>query len=226
MLIGDLRESRTVKDRRALHRSLTEALGGADEATAPLAAGWVTAGDEFQAVHARLGSAVRYTLLVRLALHPVEARFGIGWGGVTLLDERTQDGPAWWAARSAIDTVHTLEDGAATRMARTAFRRAEAPHARDAGADDAHADEVDQADTPDLAGADLEAAINAALVCQDQVLGSCDERSIRILGGLVAGRSQQQIAVEEGVSASAVSQRVIRDGLAMVLRSHELLGRL
>ena len=44
-----------------------------------------------------------------------------------------------------------------------------------------------------------------------------------ILGGLVAGRSQAEIAEGEGISPSAVSQRVRGDGLAVVTAAQELL---
>lgn len=201
-LIGDLVSSRTAADRRGLHTSLRRALVRADTDTSPVTAGWIPAGDEVQAVHASVGDSLRYALLLRLELHPVQLRFGIGWGEVTALDAQTQDGPAWWAARDAIDAVHALGSSSATGTARTGYRRAE------------------NSEGPD------EAAVNAALVCQDQVLGSCDDRSIRILGGLVHGRTQQDIAAAEGISPSAVSQRVIRDGLAAVLHAHELLGSL
>jgi DNA-binding Lrp family transcriptional regulator len=49
------------------------------------------------------------------------------------------------------------------------------------------------------------------------------ERSAMLLRGLVEGRTQRELAEAEGVSASAVSQRVRRDGLGIVLRSDELL---
>ena len=129
VVIGDLVGSRGAPDRRALHETLLTALADVSEATAPLDPFAVTAGDEFQASYPRLGAALDAVLRLRVALLPeVDTRFGIGWGPVTRLDERTQDGPAWWAARSAVEWVHEAEERSATRHVRTAYRT-EDPHA-------------------------------------------------------------------------------------------------
>src|SRR4051812_21425360 len=103
-LIGDVVGSRTAADRRALHRTLTSAL----EAIASNAvdAPAFTVGDEFQGSYASVGDAIAAALELRLAVAPdVDVRFGIGWGGATMLDPDTgiQDGPGWWAAREAIE---------------------------------------------------------------------------------------------------------------------------
>jgi len=132
----------------------------------------------------------------RLDLAPVtDVRLGLGWGEVTLLDaaQDTQDGPGWWAARAAIEWVGRTQEQPPTRAVRTAYRRAE--------------------DTP---GPDPH-AVNAALLCRDQVMGSLDERSLRILRGLITDVTQNDIARAEGISASAVSQRVRRDGLGVLV---------
>ena len=47
-----------------------------------------------------------------------------------------------------------------------------------------------------------------------------------VLSGMVGGMSQQQIADDLGISPSAVSQRVRRDGLGAILAIDELLGAL
>ena len=62
-----------------------------------------------------------------------------------------------------------------------------------------------------------EAAVNAALQCRDHLVGSLDDRSRRILGGLMSATTQTEIAAAEGISPSAVSQRVRRDGLGVLL---------
>ncbi len=202
-VIGDLVRSRAAPDRAALQGRLVAAL---DEVSAsvpglldPLA---VTAGDEFQGTFATVGSALEACLAVRLALLPhADARFGVGWGPVTLLDARRgiQDGPGWWAARGAIDDVHRTAATAATRTARTAYRRAE-----------------------DVTGPD-EAAVAAALLCRDHLLGSLDERSIEVVRGIMAGRTQAELAQDLGISPSAVSQRVRTDGLGVLVEASRLL---
>ncbi|MBO0680875.1 RNA polymerase subunit sigma-70 [Mycolicibacterium sp. S2-37] len=195
-VIGDVVASRRAPDRRALHRALGEAL----EAT-----GFAfTVGDEFQGGHPSVGAAIDAALKVRLAVAPeVDIRFGIGWGSVTVLDAETgiQDGPGWWAAREAIEWVASAQRQPGLAAVRTSFRRA-----------------------ADTAGPDVD-AVNAALLCRDHLLGSLDDRSMRILKGLLDKHTKKDIAAAEHVSASAVSQRVGRDGLdLLVLTSTYLRG--
>jgi hypothetical protein len=196
-LIGDVVASRSSPDRAALHRAVKSALraGLDDVIDAPV----LTVGDEFQGSYCSVGAAIDATLAIRLAAEPgVDIRFGIGWGAVTVLDERIQDGPGWWAAREGIEWVADAQRQPALATLRTAFRSA----------------------APDGPDAD---AINAALMCRDQLLGSIDERSRRLLRGLLAGRTKKELAAVEGISASAVSQRSIRDGLdVLVLASTAL----
>lgn len=194
-LIGDLVDSRQAADRRQLHRDLVAALDRVQSAEPALEAPQIMGGDEFQASYATVGAALHAAFLLRLHLLPgAELRFGIGWGGVTMLDpERgVHDGPAWWSARAAIDRSKQLETQAPLRLVRTSFA----------------------SDDPSAPSAE---AVNAALSCRDQLLGSLDERSVRILGGLVAGRSKVDIAADEGISPSAVSQRSVRDGLDVIV---------
>ena len=202
-LIGDLVASRSAGERGALHTSLTAALDRVNAqvpAAVPLR---VTVGDEYQGVYDDLGSALRATLRLRLALLPVvDARHGVGRGEITVLSEepRVEDGSAWWAAREAIETVQATERRAALRGLRTAYVAAEG------------------------SGGPDPAAVNAALLLRDQILHGVGQESMSVLAGMLAGMSQKEIAADLGVTASAVSQRVRRDGLAAVVRSDELLA--
>lgn len=213
VLIGDVVSSRTSPDRARLHRRLEAAVSDVNDETAPVTPLRITVGDEFQGAFGSVGEAVHATLLLRTALAgppsadadqpPIGVRFGLGWGAVaTLADEpRVEDGPGWWAARDAIDEVKAAARRAGLRHRRTAFRAA-----ADAGGPD-----------PDLLG--------ATLLCQDQVVGSLSPRSLRLLGGLLRGTAQADLAAAEGISASAVSQRVRHDGLAVVVAADELVRR-
>lgn len=203
VLIGDLVGSRTSADRRALHATLSEALAEINGLLAPPVPLRVTVGDEFQGAFARVGDALVASLLLRLALLPEQdVRHGVGWGGSEVLAEspRVEDGPAWWAARDAIVAVEEGESRTATRGVRTAYRRVEG-----------------------VAGPDP-AAVNAALMLRDRLVSGLSARSLSVLRGLLAGRTQGEVAEQEGVSASAVSQRVRHDGLGVLLAAHELLG--
>jgi hypothetical protein len=194
-LIGDLVDSRQAPDRRHLHRDLVSALSQVESVVAAMESPQIMGGDEFQASYETVGAALHAAFLLRLELLPAaELRFGIGWGRVTMLDpvRGVHDGPAWWSARAAIDRSKQLEAQAPLRLVRTSYR------------------------SDDESGPSPE-AVNAALSCRDHLVGSLDERSLRILGGLVAGRSKVDIAASEGISPSAVSQRSVRGGLDVIL---------
>lgn len=202
MLIGDVVGSRDAADRRILHRDLTKAL----RAIAPNAvdAPSFTVGDEFQGCYPTVGAAITAALSLRLAVAPgIDIRFGIGWGDATMLDRSTgiQDGPGWWAAREAIEWTAAAQKQAGFALVRTSYRAA------------------------DAAGPSAD-PINAALMCRDHLLGSLDERSIRILRGLVLDRSKRELAADEGISPSAVSQRAARDGLDLIVAASQRLSEI
>jgi SatD family (SatD) len=118
-VIGDLVGSRRLPDRGAGHRALTAALDEVNEVLAPVQPFGVTTGDEYQGACTALGDAVLAALLVRLTVLPVvDVRCGIGHGATTVYDaERlpmVQDGPAWWAARAAIDALGGHRDARRT----------------------------------------------------------------------------------------------------------------
>ena len=201
-LIGDVVGSRQHTDRQTLHRALNEALRGvAGSAIDPPA---VKVGDEFQGSYPTIGGAIDAALTLRLAVAPaIDVRFGVGWGEVAVLDPDTgiQDGPGWWAAREAIEETAASQRRPGLGLLRTTFRAY--GHSR----------------------ADVD-AINAALLCRDHLLGSLDDRSIRILRGLMNDRTKKELADAEGISASAVSQRTSRDGLDLLVLASEYLRRI
>ena len=158
-----------------------------------------TVGDEFQGSYPTVGMAIDAALSLRLAVAPaIDIRFGIGWGAVMMLDADAgiQDGPGWWAAREAIEWTAVAQRQPGLALVRTSFRS------------------NDRDDVP---------AINAALICRDHLLGSLDDRSIRVLKGLLNNYSKKDIAAAEGISASAVSQRAGRDGLDLIVQASRYL---
>lgn len=204
VLIGDVVASRQSKDRRELHRALEQALAETNARVAHVEPLEITVGDEFQGVYPHLGAALEAALRTRLALRPAaESRYGLGRGATTTLDKARgiKDGPAWWAARDAIVEVEKLASRAALEHVHTAYRLAD--------------EEADEEGTA--------RAVEAALQCQDHMVGSLSERSGRLLKGLLDGMTQRELATAEGITASAVSQRVRADGLAVIVRCHDLL---
>ena len=203
-LIGDVVASRTAGDRAVLHDRLTDLLDEINRTFAPTTPLRITVGDEFQGAFATVGQALQASLRLRLGLMPdLDARHGIGWGEVRVLQEqpRVEDGPGWWAARDAIHEVQEAQEHPGSRFRRTVFRAAE-----DAGGPD-----------PDL--------VDAVLVLRDAAVGSLAERSVSVLRGLLAGQTQRDLAESLGISPSAVSQRVRSDGLAALVAADVGLGR-
>lgn len=198
VLIGDVIASRTVADRPALHTSLTQALRTVNSR-------WgtdlrITVGDEYQGTVPTLGVATAMALALRLQLLPAyDVRHGIARGQTSVLDAGTQieDGPGWWAARDAIEAAEQRAEHAITRSSRTAYR---------------------SVDPTEPIG-----AVEAALLARDELVGRLDERSLSVLRGLMASRTQRELAEEEGVSASAISQRIRRDGIGVVVSMSEWL---
>jgi hypothetical protein len=198
-LIGDVVGSRTVADRAGAHRAPNKALR--DIASAAIDPPAFTVGDEFQGAFTHVGLAIDAALSVRLSIAPdIDVRFGIGWGGVTMLDKGAgiQDGPGWWAAREAIEWTASAQRQPGLALVRTSFRSA-----------------VEARIDAD--------AINAALICRDHLLGSIDDRSTRIVKALLKNRTKKDIAAAEGISPSAVSQRAGRDGLDLIVVASEYL---
>jgi hypothetical protein len=206
-LLGDVVRSRGHAERGRLQDRLLAALSVANdrvEAVQPLSP---TIGDEFQGLYATPTGALEATLLVRLALRgDADARFGVGWGTLRLHDPARapfgQDGPAWWAAREAIDQIdrsqRSRESPRGLRTRLLVEGAGEGP-------------------------AEAWPAIEAFLLCRDELASRLKARDARILLGLLAGRSPSELAEEEGISPSAVSQRAIARGLYALREATEAM---
>ena len=197
-VIGDVVASRQIADRNQLHSHLAELLDRINQQFAPVTPLRFTVGDEFQGAFATIESAVRATLHLRVGLLPVaDLRHGLGWGEVTVLQEdpRVEDGPGWWSAREAIDAVHQAQEQRHSQWVRTSAR-----------------------------GSDVATAVDALLPVLDRVVGELDDRGIAILQGLLAGRSQREIAERLAITPSAVSQRIRSTGLDAVVQTDNRLS--
>lgn len=202
-VIGDLVASRSAGGRAALQTRVTEVLTAVDRDVAGIQPPTQTVGDEFQGLYGSVGAAVEATLRIRLLLRGTsDVRFGIGWGTLEVFDAKSlpfqQDGPAWWAARDALDTIAKAQRG---REAPKGWRTA-------------IASETLGGEVP---------LINAFLICRDELMDGFDERDARIMAGLLEGVTQSDLAAREGVTQSAIAQRITRNGTYALLRSHELI---
>ncbi len=205
-VIADIIGSRRLDDRESAQRTLDDAIA-ATEHDFPLARQpfRATAGDEQQAVYDTLDAALASTLLLQLTLPDgVAFRFGIGIGPLAPIRTAAgeiPEGPAWWAAREAIDTVHAKQ------------RRA-APSAR--------AWVVGGADETDGMSMSVPLA-NAYLLARDQIVTSMSERTRRLTLGRCLDRSQKDLARSEGITQSAVSQALTGAGASAIVEGFHAL---
>ncbi|NLF25266.1 MAG: DNA-binding protein [Deltaproteobacteria bacterium] len=121
-VIGDLVESRKIADRRQFQQYFMETLGNLNSEFAQYIASkfTVTTGDEFQGVLNDASSICHLMDSIIAGLYPRKLRFGIGVGGLnTALNPELSvgaDGPAYWAARSAIEYIHDHNDYGSSRI--------------------------------------------------------------------------------------------------------------
>lgn len=207
-VIVDIVASRRLDDRAAAQRQIARVIEHVETdlpaARQPLTP---TVGDELQGQYDRLDDALASLLLVRLALpDDIDCRFGVGVGDVRpiVLDDRTvPEGPAWWAARQAVETVERMQQRTAP-FARTWITAAE-------GEDAAMVDTVTVA--------------NAYALARDQLVSAMSERTRRLTAGRCLGRSQRDLAEREGISQSAVSQALASAGSAAIVEGFAVLTR-
>jgi hypothetical protein len=209
-LIGDLVASREHLDRSLLHRRLQETLRDVNRVMSPSQPLEATIGDEFQGCFKTVADAARASVLVRLMLlvadGGADSRYGLGSGTVTVLDAgrspASQDGPGWWSARGAIDRAAQLGNASRTSFVRTCFTQW-----RDGP-------------TP---WEGYDAAVEAFLLCRDAAIGHMTDRQRRLLLGVMLGHGQGDLAAQEGITQSAVSQTLSRSGATAIEAAHRRL---
>lgn len=199
-VLADIVGSRRLDDRTAAQRLLDDTIAAVEEelplAEQPLTP---TVGDEQQGVYRELADALTSLLMIQLRLPDgVAFRFGIGIGAVSAVASvhgELADGPGWYAARAAIEIVHAREARAIPR-ARTWIVGAPGQ------------DEVMESTI---------AASNAYLLVRDELVGSMSERERRLVYGRLIGRSQQDLAADEGISQPSVSKSLKSAGAAALI---------
>lgn len=203
-VIADIVGSRALVDRAAAQRAIDDAVLRVEN-DLPLArrALLPTVGDELQGVYDRLDDAMASLLLLRLALPDgVECRYGLGVGALGEVPSRAgalAEGPGWWAARDAVDHVHALQ-ARSIPAARTWIVAA--------GADD-----------------EPVALANAYLLARDQIVGGMTARTRHLAYGRLLGRTQADLAREERITQSAVSQALASAGVGALAEGFRALQR-
>lgn len=204
-VIADIIGSRSLADRSAAQATFEQTIARVEHEQvaqgfpAPDAPLRPTVGDEMQARYATLNDALLSLLLVQLALPDGhELRFGVGVGPTQTLAGSAgtlHDGPGWWAARQAIDEVSARQ-----------VRVAPASRIRIVGGPREHKDMHSLIDVA-----------NAYVLVRDQLVVWMSERERRITYGRCLGRTQAQIAADEGISQSAVSQALSKAGASAII---------
>lgn len=202
-VIADIVGSRALPDRPAAQRALDEAVLRVESelplATRPLQP---VLGDELQGTYPDASAAMASLLLLRLALPDgVDCRYGIGIGPMTEVPSRVGDlaeGPAWWAAREAIEFVHQRQSRAIP-AARTWIVAAEGHESTAIG------------------------YANAYLLARDQLVGRMTARTRRLAYGRLLGRTQGELARAEQITQSAVSQALGTAGAGALAEGFALL---
>ena len=207
-VLADIVGSRGLPDRIDAQRMLDETIATVErELPAPLQPLRPTVGDEQQALFSTLNQALAFILLLQLSLpEGLECRFGVGIGDVRAVASTSgdlSDGPGWWAARTAIETVH-------------ARQQRSIPHAR----------------TWIVAGKEQDGGVhtlvdisNAYLLARDELVGAMNERARRLTAGRCLGRAQRELAHEEGITQPAVSQALATAGAAALVEGFRALRR-
>lgn len=120
-VIGDLIASREIQARAQAQERLHAVLDAVNTRFShALAAQFViTLGDEFQGLLLPGAPVFEILDVIESQLHPFPCRFGVGLGEmlttINPLMSIGADGPAFWAARDAITTVHNNDDYGNTR---------------------------------------------------------------------------------------------------------------
>lgn len=199
-ITADIIGSRELADRAAAQAAIEGAVARV-ERDAPGADRVLTAtvGDELQGVYPTLRASLAAILLLRLALpEGVDCRFGIGVGEIGTVPSASGDlaeGPGWWAAREAIDTLHARQVRAMPNV-RTWIAAA-------AGADAATRDAVRLG--------------NAYVWARDELVTAMSPRTRRLVYGRCLGHAQRRLADQEGITQSAVSQALSSAGASAVV---------
>lgn len=207
-LIGDVVGSRESPDRAALQKRLRRTLRKMNQTLEPLAPLEPTLGDEFQGGFESASAAMEASLLIRLGLQRdagIDTRYGLGLGSVEVFGSRrplSQDGPGWWSAREAIEWCRDLAGAPGTRFVRTWFRAA----------------------SESTGPREDEAALNAFLTCRDAMVDGMKQRTRNRLYGLMLGRSQEEMAREEGTTQGAISQSLARSNAIAILIAHRTIA--
>lgn len=199
-VIADIVGSRELANRPAAQRVILETFAEVEAYLPSARPAWATVGDEFQFIANTWQDALRITLRVQAVLPAdVRLRYGIGAGQINTVAEGEvgpiQDGTGWLNARAAIEEVEERQRDRDEVL--SAFR---------------------SEDT------ELTTAVTAQLVLRDHVLARMKARERRLVGAILLGATQQEVARAERISQAAVSQALHRSGAMALFDTDDMLA--
>lgn len=116
-LLGDIVGSRKLDNRRVVQQKLEDILARVNSGySASIKTKLIiNAGDEFQGLLLPTSEAYKMAVTIMEHMHPVQIRFGLGYGEITTSLKETSigmDGPAFYAARHALESRKSLNQAA------------------------------------------------------------------------------------------------------------------
>ncbi|MEX2804005.1 SatD family protein [Streptococcus sp. H31] len=122
-VIGDLIDSKKLEKREEVQEQLLNLMKKINQKyhSVIVSPFTVTTGDEFQALLTPCDNIFQLIDEITAVLDPVEVRFGLGIGRMSTPINKEQsigsDGPAFWLARAAIDSIHDKNDYGTSHIA-------------------------------------------------------------------------------------------------------------
>lgn len=114
-IIGDIIQSKTLKNRNDIQIKLQEVLNSVNKKySEDIASNFmITLGDEFQGLLKYGNNAINIISEIEIKMYPVQIRYGIGLGEITTNINRDiplgSDGPAYYNARKMIESLKSME---------------------------------------------------------------------------------------------------------------------
>lgn len=110
-VIADIINSKQIEARRDVQKKLEKLLNDVNEKYSNYIVSkfCITIGDEFQGILSGCKKLFEIITFIEIKMHPVKLRFAVGLGNIdTDINKEMSigsDGPAWWEARKALDSL-------------------------------------------------------------------------------------------------------------------------
>lgn len=205
-IIGDIIDSKNIKNRSKAQKSLNDVLDRVNESYKEhIKSKWtITLGDEFQVLLKPNLEMFKILDYISYKMDPINIRFGIGLGEIyTDINHEVSlgsDGPAYWNARDAIESIHSNNNYGKSKIS---FQSED------------NKDEI----------------VNNLIYYTDWMKESWTDSQKEVLYTLLEkdiydnNFKQKDLAIELGISESAVSRRLSSSGIRLYLSSRNSVAK-